>query len=157
MHLLLAGRTINRDEHRDNFNLGNPLVDLLGVDEQPVLVEAYEGALEGFLPVSLELLELGEEAEQCLSTTPVLGVPFVDGVSQRLSHLHQGFHVVNMESESVPISGLIEVSAVGTVPNSDVTGNLCGDKLCESAKGSHGVGIAKSKDEMLSGVWLDIF
>lgn len=51
-----------------------------------------------------------------------------------------------MESEGIAVSGLIEISAVDTVPEGDVSADLSGDKLGESAHACEGFGVFQSEE-----------
>lgn len=51
----------------------------------------------------------------------------VDGVSKGLNKRNQTFDAVGVESEGVPLGGLIEAAAVDSVPQSDVGVHLYTD------------------------------
>ncbi len=81
----------------------------------------------------------------------------VDRISKNFNNIKKRNHVKNMESESVSISWLIQIPTIGTIPDSDVTVKLSGDKLSETAKRSHSFRAFEPKDQVFSGINLNIF
>ena len=60
-----------------------------------------------------------------------------------------------MESESIPVGRLIEVSTADTVPNGDIGIDLCGHKLGQSAQAGHSPAVLESVEQVLGGIGLD--
>lgn len=78
-------------------------------------------------------------------------------VAQSLGHFDEGRHVKKMEAEGVSVSGLIEVSAIGAVPDSNIWGDLGGDELCQPTESTHCQTVSQSENKVFCGISLDWF
>lgn len=156
--LLRRSLAVNWDEGSDHFYFlepGRQSGQSFLVEEDGVLVEPCEEVLEVLLFLGGELLELGEEVEQAASAVEMGPGAFMQGVSEYLHNLDHWVQIVEMEAESIPVGGLVEISTAHAVPQGHISIDLSGHKLRQPTQAGHSLAILESVQQVLSGIRLN--
>lgn len=80
----------------------------------------------------------------------------INRIAQNLHNINQRHHIINMEPKSIPISRLVQVPTINTVPDSKITIKFSGNKLSKTTKRSHSLRILQPIHKVLSCINFDI-
>jgi len=134
---------VNRNETTTYLQLFELCWNFGSIYEKSSLIKSLTPSFKLFFFLSIEHLEPRKHRHESLCSEKVRFQSLVKRITQSFDYLDHWLEIGEMESESISVSGLIQVSTTYTVPNSNIRRNLSCYKLCQTTHTSHSFAVSQ--------------